>query len=287
MKLFINLILVFTFLSLSVYADTLRVKPKYLSKHLDKYVILDTRSFGEYEKGHILGALSFPARLTYKNLQNNGRIVNPQSFQKIARNLGISKYSRIVIYENNSFFDAARLFWTLEAYGFKDVKLLDASYTYWINQDYKTSTVIPSVLKSNYIPTIDPQRLATKFSTQIATRTSSKIIIDARSSDGYNGVVSSAKRFGHIPRAINVPATHNIKKLQDGTQKLLDTQEFAKLYANLDREKKVIIYCTVGKVSSTNYFALRELGFDVANYDASWKEWGNELSLPIVSPLEQ
>lgn len=47
----------------------------------------------------------------------------------------------------------------------------------------------------------------------------------------------------------------------------------------------VSIYCSVGLASSLECLVLRELGYDVANYDTSWKEWGNDASLPIVSPM--
>ena len=39
--------------------------------------------------------------------------------------------------------------------------------------------------------------------------------------------------------------------------------------------------------ATTNYFALRELGFDVAAYDASWREWGNDYNLPITNPSDK
>lgn len=89
-----------------------------------------------------------------------------------------------------------------------------------------------------------------------------------------------AKRFGHIPNAISIPVESNI--IQNADQSgLKSIKELKSLYKGIPEDKKVIIYCKIGLVSSTNYFALRELGYDVANYDASWREWGNDDSLPI------
>ena len=284
MQNIIKIMSLFVLFSLSIQAKSLRIEPEVLAQYLGEYTILDTREESAYKEGHIQGALNFPILLTFENLKENGRIVTPSKFQTIARNLGLNKNSKIVIYENSSFFDAARLFWSLEAYGFSDVKLLDSNYVGWVKSGYPTSKEIPRVKKSNYISTINNKRLATKFSTQIAMRNPNQIIIDARSQKGYEGVVSSAKRFGHIPKALNIPASHNIQTLDNGTKKLYNNEELKELYSNLDKSKKVILYCAVGKISATNYFALRELGFDVSNYDASWKEWGNEFSLPIVGP---
>ena len=67
--------------------------------------------------------------------------------------------------------------------------------------------------------------------------------------------------------------------------RLKSRQELSELYKDLPKDKKIITYCSVGLASSLEYLVLRELGYDVANYDASWKEWGNDASLPIVSPM--
>ena len=252
--------------------------------NINAIILIDTRSEDLYDQGHIKNALNFPISKTFENLSVDGKIVNPIKFGKIARELGLKKDSEIVIYDGGSFFDSSRLFWTLEVYGFTNVKLLSNSYSYWQMNHFPISDTIRKIIKSDYISTIDNTKLATKFATQIAIENPRQIIIDARGTKGYTGEVSTALRFGHIPKAINLPAQHNIKKFEDGTSSLHDISKLEKLYSNLDKKKKVIIYCEVGKLSSTNYFVMRELGFNVANYDSSWKEWGNEFYLPIIKP---
>ena len=110
-----------------------------------------------------------------------------------------------------------------------------------------------------------------------------QIIIDARPEKAYEGKVSAAKRFGHIPEAQNFPASHNIN-YEDKTQKLQTISKLKEIYKNVDKSKKIVLYCAIGRIAATNYFALRELDYDVSNYDASWKEWGNDSSLPITNP---
>ena len=280
MKIKLFLILTFLLTLTSLQASTFRVEPKTLQDNLSNYKVLDTRDSALYKKGHILNAINFPVSLTYKDQQLNGKLTDPFSMQKIIQNLGLKESDTLVIYDDGSFFDAARLFWALEVYGFKNVNLLNAGYAQWKELDYTTSTAIPKITKSDYITVIDNQRIATKFATQIATKNPNQIIIDARNNSAYIGEVSSAKRFGHIPKALNIPATHNINHSKDlialkGKAALKD------LYKELDKKKKIIIYCAIGKISATNYFALRELGYNVSNYDASWKEWGNDFKLPV------
>ena len=269
-------------LSHSVLSETLRVSPIQLKQQLvsTELIILDARSSEDYQSGHIQGALSFPVNLTYDDKHLNGKISQPAETQKIFRALGITKDSPIIIYDNGALVDAARLFWTLEVYGLKRVKVLDHGYDTWIDKNFPVSINKPEVTPSRYIATINHKRLASKFTTQLATRNSNQLIIDARSNSDYIGKTSSAKRFGRIPTSINIPAVHNISHEQ-GFASLKPIATLSQIYTDVPKEKKIVIYCSIGRVSSSNYLALRELGYDVSNYDASWNEWGNDFNLPI------
>jgi len=267
-------------------AKSLRVEPNILHDNLTDYKILDTRPAEAYKKGHIKGALSFPVDLTYQGIEQNGKLINPKTMQKILRRLGLNSNLKIVIYDNGDFFDASRLFWSLEVYGFKDVKLLNTGYDNWNSLGYPISRKTPNIIPSDYISMIDNSKIATKFTTQIATKNPTQIIIDARATNAYEGKVSTAKRFGHIPKAQNYPASHNIN-YEDNSQKLQAISTLKDIYKNVDKSKKIVIYCAIGRISSTNYFALRELDYDVSNYDASWKEWGNDANLPIIASTSQ
>lgn len=282
MKKTLFLLSVVFFLNINLLASSLRIEVDELSKNLNNYKIIDVRITEKYSLNHIQGALNFPADLTYHEKSINGKITQPNKMQAIIRSLGLNVNDNIVIYDEGTFFDASRVFWALEVYGFSNVKLLNGGFEYWENLNYKTSNEKVDIKESNYISTIDNQKLATKFTTQLATRNNSQIIIDARDNQSYVGNESSAKRFGHIPKAINIPAYDNLKKINN-VSKLKEYDELTQIYKNLKKDKKVVIYCTIGKIASTNYFALRELGYDVANYDASWKEWGNDFNLPVIN----
>ena len=283
MKLLISL-LITTLLSFSyVHAQELRIEADELSQSLNNYKVLDTRDSAHYTTGHIKGALHFPINLTYEDKNLNGKLINPIRMQEIVRGLGLNIDSKIVVYDNGAFFDASRLFWSLEVYGFKNVKLLNIGYKGWASNNHPTSTSSPNIKMSKYISKVNNKRLATKFRTQIATKNPNQVIIDARKIDAYNGKISSAKRYGHIPNAIHIPATHNINYDKD-ISSLKSLDNLKNLYSQVDKSQKVIMYCAIGKIASTGYFTLRELGYDVANYDASWREWGNDENLPITNP---
>ena len=267
---------------MSLYAQDLRLQMEQLSKDISTYKVIDVRPETDYQQGHIKNALNFPVSLTYDDKSVNGKLTEPSKMQNILRKLGLDINDQVVIYDDGTFFDAARLFWGLEVYGFKHVKLLNAGFEEWYKSNFAVSQELPNIKESSYIASVDNKRLATKFSTQIATKSPFIIIMDARKYNAYIGEESNAKRFGHIPEAISRPAIHNISTV-DNFSKLKDIKELEELYKDIDKSKKIISYCDIGKISSSNYFSLRELGYDVANYDASWKEWGNDSELPIVT----
>lgn len=277
---YILLALLFTCITLN--ASSLRIELPQLAQNIDKYTILDVRQRSTYLDGHIKGALNFPSTSTFENQGKNGKIANPLKMQEAIRNLGLDANHKIVIYGNKDFFDSARLFWALEVYGFTNVKLLNGSFDEWIKKNNEVSKTESEVKQSSYIAKIDHKRLATQFQTQIASKNPNQTIIDARGFNSFVGKESSAQRFGHIPSAIHVPADHNISYEND-TLKLKSLDKLKELYVNVGKENKIIIYCAIGKVATANYFALRELGYNVSNYDASWKEWGNDYNLPITN----
>ncbi|MGE4419115.1 MAG: sulfurtransferase [Sulfurimonas sp.] len=286
MKFYKHIIITLLLSLISLNAQTLRVEVNELLLNPNKYKVIDARKKSEYLDYHIKNALNFPADLTYEQKKQDGKIVQAATMQEITRKLGLNISDNIIIYDEGVFFDAARLFWALEVYGFKNVKLLNGGIKQWKQNCLETTKVIPKVKRSKYITSVNNNRIATKFSTQIATKNPNQIILDARAIEAYNGESSIAKRFGHIPTAEHFSATQNIDYSKD-IIKLKSENNLQKLYSKLNTKNKVIVYCAMGKIASLNYFALRELDYNVANYDASWKEWGNDFSLPIINPSQK
>ncbi|WP_072680418.1 sulfurtransferase [Arcobacter sp. LA11] len=282
MKNKLCLVLILFLSSISLNAEELRISINELSKNISKYKIIDVRNAESFLNGHIKGSINLPVNLTYDNQRIDGKIVKPNKIQGVIRNLGLDINDEIIVYDSGIFYDASRVFWTLEVYGFKKVKLLNGGFNKWESEDYPISTKVLKVKQSNYVASINNKRLSTKFTTQIATKNPNQVIIDARGYNSYIGKESLAKRFGHIPKAIHIPAVHNLEE-KDNTTQLKQINDLKELYKNVNKDKKIVLYCAIGRVASTNYFALRELGYNVSNYDASWKEWGNDNNLPIIN----
>jgi thiosulfate/3-mercaptopyruvate sulfurtransferase len=262
----------------------LRIDPQTLNGLLQRadVVVLDARPVGDYRQGHLPGARSFPYLNTFENRTDNGRIPPLPQAQALFGAAGLRKTDLVIVYDGGRMLHAARLLWMLEVYGHERVKLLDGGLSAWQQAGMDLSQVAATYEATQYVPTVNPRRLATRFTTLLATRKpQSYVILDARERSHYVGLESEALRFGHIPQARNIAVSKNLTA--DGLH-LKPKTELAMLYQDLPKDRKIITYCSIGLVSSLQYLVLRELGYDVANYDASWKEWGNDSTLPIVSP---
>jgi thiosulfate/3-mercaptopyruvate sulfurtransferase len=207
-----------------------------------------------------------------------------QKAQALFSEAGLKRDDLVVVYDGGAMMFAARVLWTLEVYGHAKVRLLDGGLKTWQMANRPVSAAAVRFEATRYVPTVNPKRLATRFSTLVASRNQdSYVILDARKEPHYKGLESDALRFGHIPEALGISIANNFA--EDGVH-LKSKEKLAELYKDIPKDKKVITYCSFGLSSSLEYLVMRELGYDVANYDASWQEWGNDPSLPIVEPAK-
>lgn len=241
--------------------------------------VVDTREPHEYAAGHIAGAVNIPVADTFSSGLRGDLLAPISKIKELMRAAGIHNGDHVVLYDDGNFEDAARVFWVLEVYGHEQLSILNHGYAAWSRRDAPVSNQPHARKRSDYVPSVNPRRLATKLSTRLATRSEEVVLIDARSEAEYQGRESIASRHGHIPSARNVPA---IELISDGEPQFKPLDELARLFSDIPRDKRVITYCNKGKHAAMAYFTLRRLGYDVAAYDGSWYEWGNDLNLPIA-----
>src|SRR5712664_485016 len=86
----------------------------------------------DYRQGHVPGAVHLDVNDARVAVPSGGyRLPSPDEAQRLFARLGIGADTRVVIYDDSNGLDAARLFFTLDSYGQRNVALLDGGAPQW------------------------------------------------------------------------------------------------------------------------------------------------------------
>lgn len=253
--------------------------------HDTSVLLIDVRPAHKYHSSHITNAVSMPMLTTFSRSGRTDLIASIPFLQRLFSNAGIDNNRHIILYsdDHQGFFEAARVFWVLESFGINNVSVMNGSFSEWERKGFSVSKIAAQVSKTNIIPNINPHRIATLLSVRASLNKSSHILIDARPPEHFNGLKSKTGLYGHIPGAINIPATSNLTA--DGIRHL-PLKELNTVYKNIEKNKITTTYCNTGKYSALTYLSLRRLGVNVRAYDGSWYEWSLNPNLPIINPSQ-
>ncbi|HXV88473.1 MAG TPA: sulfurtransferase [Nitrososphaeraceae archaeon] len=244
----------------------------------DDTVIVDTRPFSEFKKGHIPGALNVDLfQLHWFDTSKRGIKNFTRQTRMMLSTIGIKKETTVIFCDNVSGISAARGVWLLLYFSHKMVSMLDGGFEKWRRDGY------PVELKSNPLKyhkfrgKVDNSILATANEIERSLENKNLAIVDARSKEEYNGSDVRAVRRGHIPSAMNIDWQINI---ENGTFKGKD--KLSRIYSKIPRNSQVITYCQGGYRAANTFVAFKILGYKkVKMYIGSWGEWGNSIELPV------
>lgn len=256
-----------------------------------------------YRAGHIPGAVfaGMIADLSDPAHPVSDMLAPAERFAAAMGRFGVDSETLVVAYDNMGFpLGSARLWWALNFYGHKKVRVLDGGLRQWVNEGRSLSKETPHVQATTFTASPTSGWLANKKDVCDALGKTDTVIVDCLTPELYQGQGDRhlwGQRPGHIPGAVNVPYLANIDStLADVTaaeraQILSERRDFtfsspaklAALYAaaGISDEKQVITYCGRGYAAACGTLALKVLGHrNVRLYDGSWAEWSADMNLP-------
>nr|WP_303180007.1 rhodanese-like domain-containing protein [Lachnoclostridium phocaeense] len=203
-----------------------------------------------------------------------GKIPAPDDLEGRLGELGITKDKEIIVFADtlDGWGDDARLVWEFLAAGFEDVKMIDGGYA-----AAKAAGAETQLFASGFEPgevtvdSIDNTHVMT--TEELQANYDEYTIVDVRTDEEYNGaILYNEAQGGHLPGAIHVRYTDLFQ--EDGTLK--PNSELAEMFesAGVDKEDKVVTYCTGGIRSAYTQLVLEMCGYENTwNYDQSFWRW--------------
>lgn len=298
MKVF--LVLLFFVINIAL-ANPYVISPQDAYKLLEdrNTIFIDSENPDTYKNAHVPRAINIDSLalqdIAIKNNEKqkcNYLPLCPQTAAKIFSQKGISNSSNLIIYSSQHPPNKATYLWFLfysMGHDENKIKILDGGLERWQKEGLPVeSGDEPKRKPAKYLPKPRYEVVASKEDVLKHVKNYESgvddgiILVDTRTFLEFTGRqdMEGIKRSGHIPGAKFVYWRWFEGK--DTTYKPLEklAEEIKKI--NLDLNKKIILYCTIGNRSSFVFIPLKALGArDVKIYTGSWYEWGNDETLPV------
>jgi len=232
----------------------------------------------EFARGHVPGAVYVDLDADLAAPPGEGGrhpLPSPEDFEAAMRRAGVRDDRPVVVYDDWSGLAAGRAWWLLRFHGHPGVRVLDGAWPAWVASGgaVQAAAVAPEPGDFTARPGAMPV-------VEAAGVLDVPVLVDARAPERYRGETEPIDPVaGHIPGAVNVPTTTNLRA--DG--RFRSPEELRALYAaaGVTGEEDTAVYCGSGVTAVHDVIALEVAGIRAALYPGSWSGWIADPSRPV------
>lgn len=242
-----------------------------------------------YAAGHLKGAFFVDVNAHLADIKlsakDGGRhpLPSAKKFCTTLAELGISRKSHVVIYDDKQGANAAaRFWWMLKAVGHEKVQVLDGGIDAAVSAGFPLSDSPERIERGKYECAQWNLPVADLVEVEKASGDQSFLIIDVREPARYNGEIEPYDKIaGHIPNAKNIYFGENLNEKGCFLKPEMLREKYEKQLKNFPKEN-IIVHCGSGITACHTLLALDYAGFEIPKlYVGSWSEWASN-NLPIA-----
>jgi thiosulfate/3-mercaptopyruvate sulfurtransferase len=201
-------------------------------------------------------------------------------FGEAMRAAGVSADRSVVVYDAGNSVAAARAWWLLRYFGHPEVLVLDGGLSGWLAAGHAIERGATAAEPGDFVP--HPGGMPLLDAEAAAEVARAGVLIDARAPERFRGEREPIDPVaGHVPGAVNVPATDVV----DATGRFLDVDALRARFAaaGVGDGASVGAYCGSGVAASHQVLALSLAGYPAALYVGSWSDWITDPARPVAT----
>ncbi|HEX3180222.1 MAG TPA: 3-mercaptopyruvate sulfurtransferase [Beijerinckiaceae bacterium] len=235
----------------------------------------------EYLAGHLPGAVFFDIdAIADHSTALPHMLPDPVAFSSAMRKLGIGDGMRAVVYDGAGLFSAPRVWWTLRAFGMREVAVLEGGLPQWRAEGRPLEEGPVQRQLRHFTARLDHGAVASQSDVERQLNAGVQLV-DARSAARFAGEEPEPRpgvRPGHIPGSLNLPYRELVV---DGRFRPRAELERRVSEVGVDLSRPITTTCGSGISAAILSLAFESLGRSaVPVYDGSWTEWGGRSDLP-------